>query len=58
MRALFSVYDKSGIVELASGLAELGWDLVSSGGTAAALREAGLTVTDTETGNTNEADHG
>ncbi len=49
MRALFSVYDKSGIVELASGLAELGWDLVSSGGTAAALREAGLTVTDTET---------
>lgn len=49
MRALFSVYDKTGIVELAAGLAELGWDLVSSGGTAAALREAGLTVTDTET---------
>jgi len=49
MRALFSVYDKTGIVELASGLAGLGWDLVSSGGTAAAMREAGLSVTDTET---------
>ena len=49
MRALFSVYDKTGIVELASGLAELGWDLVSSGGTATTLRDAGLTVTDTET---------
>ncbi|MFP3901759.1 MAG: bifunctional phosphoribosylaminoimidazolecarboxamide formyltransferase/IMP cyclohydrolase [Acidimicrobiia bacterium] len=47
MRALLSVYDKSGIVELARGLAELGWDLVSSGGTAAALRDAGLAVTDT-----------
>jgi phosphoribosylaminoimidazolecarboxamide formyltransferase/IMP cyclohydrolase len=49
MRALLSVYDKTGIVELASGLGELGWDLVSSGGTAAALREAGIEVTDTET---------
>jgi phosphoribosylaminoimidazolecarboxamide formyltransferase / IMP cyclohydrolase len=47
VRALISVYDKSGIVDLARGLAELGWDLVSSGGTAAALREAGLEVTDT-----------
>jgi phosphoribosylaminoimidazolecarboxamide formyltransferase / IMP cyclohydrolase len=47
VRALLSVYDKSGIVELARGLAELGWDLVSSGGTAGALRDAGLTVTDT-----------
>ncbi len=43
-----SVYDKAGVVDLAAGLADLGWDLVSSGGTAAALREAGLTVTDTE----------
>ena len=34
MRALLSVYDKAGIVELAAGLHELGWDLVSSGGTA------------------------
>ena len=47
MRALISVYDKSGIVEFAQGLDDLGWDLVSSGGTAAALRDAGLTVTDT-----------
>jgi phosphoribosylaminoimidazolecarboxamide formyltransferase / IMP cyclohydrolase len=47
VRALLSVYDKSGIVDLARGLAELGWDLVSSGGTAAALRDAGLDVTDT-----------
>jgi phosphoribosylaminoimidazolecarboxamide formyltransferase/IMP cyclohydrolase len=47
MRALLSVYDKSGIVELARELRSLGWDLVSSGGTATALREAGLAVTDT-----------
>ena len=47
MRALLSVYDKAGIVELARGLAALGCDLVSSGGTATALREAGLEVTDT-----------
>jgi phosphoribosylaminoimidazolecarboxamide formyltransferase / IMP cyclohydrolase len=47
MRALLSVYDKSGVVELARGLHGLGWDLVSSGGTAKALRDAGLAVTDT-----------
>jgi phosphoribosylaminoimidazolecarboxamide formyltransferase / IMP cyclohydrolase len=47
MRALISVYDKTGIVDLARGLADLGWDLVSSGGTARVLREQGLTVTDT-----------
>ena len=46
MRALLSVYDKSGIAELARELADLGCDLVSSGGTAAALRDAGLAVTD------------
>ena len=46
MRALLSVYDKSGIVELARELSDLGVDLVSSGGTAAALRDAGLAVTD------------
>ena len=34
MRALLSVYDKTGVVDLAQGLAELGWELVSSGGTA------------------------
>src|SRR5688500_5002073 len=43
-RALLSVSDKTGIVELARGLAALGAELVSTGGTAAALRAAGLTV--------------
>ena len=33
MRALLSVSDKTGIVEFARGLAELGWELVSTGGT-------------------------
>jgi phosphoribosylaminoimidazolecarboxamide formyltransferase/IMP cyclohydrolase len=47
VRALLSVYDKRGVVDLARGLAGLGWTLVASGGTAAALREAGLDVTDT-----------
>ena len=46
MRALLSVYDKTGIVELARGLRGLGWDLISSGGTAQALRDADLAVTD------------
>jgi phosphoribosylaminoimidazolecarboxamide formyltransferase/IMP cyclohydrolase len=46
LRALLSVYDKSGIVELARELRGMGWDLISSGGTAGALREAGLAVTD------------
>src|SRR5690606_31404017 len=45
-RALLSVYDKSGIAELAAGLHELGWVLVSSGGTAAAVAAAGIPVTD------------
>ncbi len=43
-RALLSVSDKSGIVAFATGLVELGFDLVSTGGTAAVLREAGLPV--------------
>ncbi|MGI8937137.1 MAG: bifunctional phosphoribosylaminoimidazolecarboxamide formyltransferase/IMP cyclohydrolase, partial [Iamia sp.] len=46
MRALLSTYDKTGIVPLAQGLTEAGWDLVSSGGTARALAEAGIPVTD------------
>jgi len=41
-RALLSVYDKTGLTELASGLIDLGWELVSSGGTAAALTAAGI----------------
>ena len=42
MRALLSVYDKEGLVELAQGLADLGWELVASGNTAAALAGAGI----------------
>lgn len=45
-RALLSVSDKSGVVELASRLAKGGVELVSTGGTARALREAGLQVRD------------
>ena len=45
-RALISVSDKAGIVEFASGLAEFGVEIVSTGGTAKALREAGLEVAD------------
>jgi phosphoribosylaminoimidazolecarboxamide formyltransferase/IMP cyclohydrolase len=46
MRALLSVYDKTGIAELARGLSDAGWTLVSSRSTAAALRDAGVEVTD------------
>jgi phosphoribosylaminoimidazolecarboxamide formyltransferase/IMP cyclohydrolase len=42
VRALLSVYDKEGLVELARGLADLGWELVASGNTSAALAEAGI----------------
>ena len=42
MRALLSVYDKTGAVDLARGLADLGWELISSGGTSAALADAGI----------------
>jgi phosphoribosylaminoimidazolecarboxamide formyltransferase/IMP cyclohydrolase len=45
-RALLSVSDKSGIVELARGLATEGFELVSTGGTARALADAGLAVTE------------
>jgi phosphoribosylaminoimidazolecarboxamide formyltransferase/IMP cyclohydrolase len=47
-RALLAVYDKAGVVELAGALAELGVSLVSSGGTAAAIRDAGVPVTPVE----------
>src|SRR5688500_8882685 len=43
-RALLSVSDKSGLVEFARGLAERGFELVSTGGTAKAIEEAGLPV--------------
>ena len=45
-RALISVSDKTGLIEMAQGLAALGAELLSTGGTAKTLREAGLTVTD------------
>jgi phosphoribosylaminoimidazolecarboxamide formyltransferase/IMP cyclohydrolase len=45
-RALLSVSDKTGIVELGQALAAQGVELVSTGGTAKALRDAGLTVRD------------
>ena len=43
-RALLSVSDKAGIIDFARALAEQGWELLSTGGTAATLREAGLDV--------------
>ena len=43
-RALLSVYDKTGIIEFARGLSRLGFELVSTGGTARKLREDGLEV--------------
>jgi len=43
-RALLSVWDKTGIVEFATSLASLGFELVSTGGTARKLKDAGLQV--------------
>ncbi|MCV2873975.1 bifunctional phosphoribosylaminoimidazolecarboxamide formyltransferase/IMP cyclohydrolase [Defluviimonas sp. WL0050] len=45
-RALISVSDKTGLLDFAKGLAERGVELLSTGGTSAMLREAGLTVRD------------
>lgn len=45
-RALLSTYDKTGLVRLAQGLAELGWQLIATPGTAQALREEGLHIMD------------
>ncbi len=47
-RALLSVFDKSGLVEFATELVTHGYDLVASGGTERALRDAGLPVTPVE----------
>ncbi|MGB1841386.1 MAG: bifunctional phosphoribosylaminoimidazolecarboxamide formyltransferase/IMP cyclohydrolase, partial [Longimicrobiales bacterium] len=44
-RALLSVSDKNGIVELGTALQERGWQILSTGGTARALREGGVEVT-------------
>ncbi|MEZ4626513.1 MAG: bifunctional phosphoribosylaminoimidazolecarboxamide formyltransferase/IMP cyclohydrolase, partial [Thermomicrobiales bacterium] len=45
MRALLSVYDKTGVVEFARQLVDLGWELISTGGTMSAIAAAGLPVT-------------
>ena len=45
-RALLSVSDKTGLVEFARNLVELGFQMLSTGGTARALDEAGLPVTE------------
>ncbi|MCA1950279.1 MAG: bifunctional phosphoribosylaminoimidazolecarboxamide formyltransferase/inosine monophosphate cyclohydrolase [Treponema sp.] len=45
-RALISVFDKTGILDLASFLVQEGWELLSTGGTAKYLKEQGLPVTD------------
>ena len=45
-RALISVSDKTGVEELAAGLAELGVEILSTGGTARLLREKGLRIRD------------
>ena len=47
-RALISVYDKTGLEELARGLSELGFELVASGGTATAIAGFGLAVTEVQ----------
>lgn len=49
MRALLSVSDKTGIVDLARALAGLGWELVSTGNTARAIADAGIPVTEVAT---------
>ncbi|WP_420617854.1 bifunctional phosphoribosylaminoimidazolecarboxamide formyltransferase/IMP cyclohydrolase [Candidatus Poriferisocius sp.] len=47
-RALVSVYDKTGVIELARRLVAMGWEIISSGGTARALADAGIPVTPVE----------
>ena len=42
MRALISVSDKEGVVEFAKGLEQLGWQIVSTGGTYKILNENGV----------------
>ncbi len=48
MRALVSVFDKTGLPALAQGLVSLGWELLSSGGTARALAAEGIPHTSVE----------
>lgn len=44
--AILSVHDKTGLIDFARGLRELGWSLIASGGTAKALRSENLPVTE------------
>ena len=44
--AILSVYDKTGLIEFASGLADLGWTLLASGGTAKLLHQKSIPVTE------------
>ncbi len=46
LTALLSVYDKSGLIELARGLVSNGWKLLASGSTAQHLRAQQIPVTD------------
>ncbi len=48
MRVLISVYDKTGMVDLARGLVDLGWEVVASGGTSSALADAGVPYIEVE----------
>jgi phosphoribosylaminoimidazolecarboxamide formyltransferase/IMP cyclohydrolase len=48
-RALISVYDKTGIVDLASKLVAMGWEIISTGGTKKNLVDAGINTTDVAT---------
>ena len=48
-RALLSVSDKTGIVEFARGLADLGIEIISTGGTAQELSDAGIPVRESRT---------
>ena len=45
MRALLAVYDKTGLVDFARGLVDLGWEVIATGNTEKTLRAAGLPVT-------------
>ncbi len=45
MKALFSVSDKTGVVEFASQLVKLGWEIIATGGTMKLLQDSGLKVT-------------
>ncbi|MDE6294669.1 MAG: bifunctional phosphoribosylaminoimidazolecarboxamide formyltransferase/IMP cyclohydrolase, partial [Muribaculaceae bacterium] len=45
MKALISVSDKRGVVEFATALKSMGWEIIATGGTMKALRDAGLEIT-------------